>query len=245
MPLIYQERIFDTGENPEVYIYSARRMPRNGEKRAKTKVTSDVQALLNKNNAIKQARRLLNANFCSNDNHYIFTFAENPESDDEAFREYQNLSRRLKRLAKKKGVELKKLATIEKTKKNGIFHFHIIMNIDLSAEETNKVWGKGIVPRSPLYIFDDGLGGLAQYIQKNPIQGKRWMASKNLVIPEPEIVNGRISKRKIEELAKNTDRLNEYSKLYAERGWRAVNVVHKLDVIGRHYFEIIFKKEKR
>jgi hypothetical protein len=212
---IYREKYYICGEYLDVYIFPVFPGPRHRGKKAKP--TTETQAKLNERHANDRLVRLLNTNFTPNDMEVVFTYAVNPESDEQAKKDIQNLIRRLKRLRAKLGLsELKYIAVTEKSSK-GRYHHHVTISGGVDRDIVEKLWGFGRANSKRLQFGENGVAGLAHYIVKSPIFSKRWCASKNLIDPEPRTNDSRIrSRRRAAELARDPEDREPWEKLYPE-----------------------------
>lgn len=209
MRCLYRERRYICGDYLEVNIFPVYRKANGRGKKAKP--TSDVQARLNEHNAEQKLIRILNANFTSEDVEIHLTYRDEnlPETTEEAEKDVQNFLRRVKRLRKKLGLpELKYVNVPEGGFEGTRFHFHITMNGGIDRSQLEDLWGYGYANSRKLQFNENGVEGLARYITKQfrahkdelPFR-KRWTASRNLVIPEPIDRDGKLSKKKVKELA--------------------------------------------
>ena len=171
---------------------------------------------------------------------------EQPGSDGEATRNLRNYIRRIKRLRKKMGLPpLKYIAVTERGKRGGRYHHHITVNGGIDRDTLESMWEHGRANSRRLQFDEKGVAGLACYIVKSPIGGKAWTASKNLADPEPRKKDGRISGRKVRELAKSLESGEKFAKfecLYP--GWllSEAEAFHN-DVTGGYYIEARFYKK--
>lgn len=213
----YREKIYKCGEYLEVSIYPAYKNAKQRNKKAKP--TSQIQKKLNQRNAENKITRLLNENFTPNDIQFNLSYNNRflPRSDEEAARELRNFLRRVKRYRKRNSMPaLKYIAVTEKGKRSGRYHHHIVMNGGIDINTLAALWGRGYTTTKPLQFDETGLIGLARYIVKEPVASKkRWNASKNLVHPQARIREGRLSKRKVLELARDTENTKEYERYYS------------------------------
>ena len=211
MRSLYRERQYFCGDYLEVDIYPVFRKQRGRGRKAKP--TSAVQERLNEHNAVEKLIRILNANFTANDYEFHLTYTnENlPNSVEEAKRDIQNFIRAVKRKRAKLGLDdLKYVCVPEGGFEGTRFHFHVTMNGGLDRSVIEELWGYGYANGKRLQFNEEGVEGLARYVTKQfaahkdelPF-GKRWSASKNLLIPEPVDKDGRLSARKVKDLASN------------------------------------------
>lgn len=178
--------------------------------------SSEAQKRLNDKNTKKKIVRLVNVNFGKYDLMITLTYDENYlPTEAEAKKDIENYIRRIKRRRKKDGLpELKYLYVIEYvndpsvTKKVRVHH-HIIIN-EMDRDVAESLWKKGRTDSMRLQPDDFGLTGIAKYISKGLLQGRRWGYSKNL--KKPIITKDRttLTKRKVEKIAKRPDEYQEF-----------------------------------
>ncbi|MGN1111803.1 MAG: hypothetical protein ACI4RP_01235 [Acutalibacteraceae bacterium] len=201
MRCLYREKKYYCGEYLEVDIFPVFEKQRSRGK--KRKPTSETQKLLNQRNAERKLIRLLNTNFTKKDIRFDLTYSEEnrPASAEDAQKQMQNFIRRLKRFRKKKGLpELKYVAVTEIGKKTARVHHHIVMSGGVDINDLAEIWGKGYTTAKPLQFNEYGIVGIAKYLVKEPVLGKRWCASRNLEAPKTSERDGRLSKRKVKEI---------------------------------------------
>ena len=213
----YRETRYDCGDYMDVMIYPV--YTKTPVRRKKAKPTSEVQQKLNEIYAEEKLIRIANANFTPRDYKVELTYSSEylPQSDEDADRELTNFLRRVKRYRKQHGLsELKYIAVTEKGSRSGRYHHHLIMSGDIELFDLVALWGKGIVG-SDLLIFDEnGIANLVKYMMKQlkEFVGKKYKRSRNMIVPEAKKRDNRFSKRKIVELAKDTENRAEFEKLY-------------------------------
>lgn len=178
--------------------------------------SSEAQRRLNDKNAKKKIVRLVNTNFNKDDLMVTLTYADNHlPKEDEAKRDIENYIRRLKRRRTKEGLpELKYLYVIEYVNDPSVskkirVHHHIIIN-KMDRNIAESVWKKGRTDSMRLQPDDFGLTGIAKYVAKGLLQGRRWSYSKNL--KKPIITKNRttLTKRRVEKIAKRPDEYQEF-----------------------------------
>ena len=195
-----RETVYFTGEHIDGEIYPV--FQPAGKRRKKCRPTSAVQARLNQRNAEKKLTRLVRMNFGANDCaiHCTYRPADEPEGAAEAQRDAQNFIKRLKRLYRKAGVELKYVYATE-CGKNGGWHHHFILTGGVDRDDIENAWGNGFANAKRLKLEEDGLAGLSRYIVKERRFYKRWSGSRNLLHPEPMQCDGQLSMFDVEEAA--------------------------------------------
>ncbi|NLT08197.1 MAG: hypothetical protein GXY08_01665 [Ruminococcus sp.] len=212
----YREKYYVCGDYLELNVYPVYKTARY--RRRKAKATSECQQKVNQMNAENKCIRLAHANFNQEDMKVDLTYDNGhlPGDDEAAARELANFFRRVKRYrASKELPELKYIAVTEKGKRTGRYHHHLIISGGLSPQEIISLWGKGYVRTDGLQFNENGIADLVKYILKKSVaSGKRWNASKNLIHPEPKQRDGRLSKRAVQELAKDPENNREYERYY-------------------------------
>lgn len=251
MRTLYRERQYFCGDYLEVDIYPVFRKG-NGRGR-KAKPTSAVQERLNEHNAVEKLVRILNANFTGNDYEFHLTYTDEnlPANVEEAKRDIQNFMRAVKRKRKKLGLDdLKYVCVPEGGFEGTRFHFHVTMNGGLDRSLIEELWGYGYANGKRLQFNENGVEGLARYVTKQfaahkdelPF-GKRWSASKNLLIPEPVDKDGRISAKKVKALATYEAESNApFEKLYEGYIVSRVEPFYN-DVNGGYYLHVKMYRE--
>lgn len=216
---------------------------RRGPKR---KPTSETMKRHNDIVAKRKLIRLAHTNFTPDDIRFDLTYnAQNyPESAEAAQKQMQLFLRRLRRYRKKIGLpDLKYIGVTEIGKRGLRFHHHLLLNCgDMTARTLAELWGKGYTTIKPLQFNDTGIVDLAKYFVKEPILGKRWIASKNLQQPIEQIADGRISAKRINEFCCSAeDNREDIEKLY--KGYRLSEIKPLFnDVNGAYYFTVLMRR---
>ena len=205
----YRERKYYCGNYLEVDIYPVFKQQKG--RRGKYKPTSEMQAKLNEKNSIRQLTRLLNTNFKNGDIAIHLTYCDEylPKTTEEALKTAQNYIRRVKRYRASHGLEPLKFVLVPAGGVNeSRYHFHMVMNAGIDRSLLEDMWKYGYAHSRKLQFTENGVEGLAQYMGrqfkteqgKSPFK-KRWSASRNLINPKPHDRDGRISQRRINEIA--------------------------------------------
>lgn len=247
----YREQKYDCGDYADVSLYPVFRSQKSRGRRGKP--TSEVQARLNQLNAERKLVRLLNANFTDEDVELHLTYSDDnlPANDAAALRDVQNFLRRVKRLRKKLGLpDLKYINVIEGGVEGRRYHHHMTLSGGIDRSTLEAMWGFGYANSRKLQFSEEGLEGLAKYITKGNrahadklAYRKRWTASKNLVHPEPRERDGRISAKRVEELATfDIGNRAAFEKLYPGYYVAGVTALHN-DVNGGYYLHIRLYKQ--
>lgn len=244
MRSLYRERKHFCGEYLEVDIFPVFEYQRGRSK--KRKPTSETQKKLNQRNAERKLIRLLNTNFTKQDIRFDLTYDSEhyPATPEEAQREMQNFLRRVKRYRKKNGLpELKYVAVTEIGKKNARYHHHLIMNGGISINDLAEIWGRGYTTAKPLQFDEQGITGIAKYLIKEPILGKRWNASRNLEKPKISERDGRLSQKKIKEWHNSgADNRAEIEKAYEGYYLSEVKPYYN-EINGGYYITVLMYKK--
>ena len=200
----YLKKTYFAGKTIEVEKCYTNRYGKKGQKRRdKVKPTSEQQKEINKRNAEKMLRLLLNANFVGGDNHIILGYlrgdGEADRTEEEMRHDIDVFLRQCRKEYKKAGLEFKYIHVME-IGERGARHHHLVVNhIDVAILQ--KCWNKGYDKHSEIkaYKLDDtgNYAKLASYLIKytdkhrkkedGALQKKRWSRSKNLKVPEPQI----------------------------------------------------------
>lgn len=215
MRCYYREKQTVAGNYLQVDIYPV--FAKAGARRKKRKPTSEVQQKLNEKHSRERIVMLANANFTPQDIRLDLTFRPDalPENADEAQRVIRNFFRRLKRYRKSAGLpELKYICVLEASP-TGRYHFHLIMSGGVDMRTLSDLWGLGIICTAPLEFNENGIAELVNYITKNTGKNERRVsASRNLKNPSEKTVDGRLTQKKVQELAGLTDCAAEFEALY-------------------------------
>lgn len=169
---------------------------------------------VNRRNAVAALRRILNANFMPGDWHSIFTYPMPlAPTKEQAKRDLDLFLRRLRKLYKEHGADLKYVAVTEYEHKR-IHHHMVFPNLTGGMEPVKRLWkrliaetyyspeeqerGEPLHLRFPWSPLDDSgqYGELAEYLiketdksrkQSDAISRRRYRGSKNLIHPKPII----------------------------------------------------------
>ena len=199
----YVKRTTRAGRTVEVEYYYTSRYNRKGQHRAdKIKPTDEAQKKINKRQAERKLRLLINENFSYGDYHVVLDYIRKPDTPDRTKEEMKQdiavFLREARKLYRKNGKELKYIHVME-TGKKGARHHHLVIN-KLDTELLQQAWYKAYDGHNRIKVFpldDSGnYADLAAYLIKytdehrteedGALMGKRYNCSKNLVRPEPE-----------------------------------------------------------
>lgn len=245
MKSVYREKRYYCGEYLDVYIYPVfEQSQRRAGKRVKRRPSTEAQQKLNQRHREEKLTRIFHANFTPEDLEIHLTYAQQPETEEEAKRELTNFLRRVRWWRKKLGLgPLKYIAVTERGAKSGRYHHHVTLNGGMDRDALELLWRNGRANSRRLQFSETGMAGLAHYIVKSPIGGKAWNASKNLIDPEPKTRDGRISARKARELAGEDSNPLEFERLYPGYLLADVGAFHN-DVNGGSYINArLYRKD--
>ncbi len=241
----YREKLYECGDYLEANIYPVYRKAYS--RRKKSKPTRETQQKLNEMYAENKLIRICNASFTRNDLKVELTYKpeHNPADEDEAARQLRNFLRRLKNYRRRRGLsELKYVAVTERGTRSGRFHHHLIINGDISLGDLVSLWGRGRVGTDILQFNENGIADLARYmIKQSTGSGKKWNASKNLIHPQAKVRDRRLSKRRVAELARDTEASREFEKLYEGYFFSEAKVVYNETNGGVYIYARYYKKE--
>ena len=228
--MAYREIFQRLGENyARVTIHTL--YPTGNPKRGKKlKPSSKVQEALNRRNAARRYEDLAHLNFTDSDlairlnyKHFTDDNERNPTAA-EAQGMMQNFLRRLRRIYRGAGIELKYLYVTEIGKRTGKVHHHLLLTGGIDRDVIEKCWGWGYSNTQRLEFDEHGIKGLCNYMLKDPMTGRRWNGSKNLTRPTETGKNKnrwrndyKISARTVRYLMDNREDAEYIRKMYP--GW--------------------------
>lgn len=206
----------------EVDIYPQSNLPPRPKGRAKKqKVSAPKQKNLNDKNAKRYFIQLINTNFRETDLHVTVTYANVPETVEEAEKEAANYLRRISHRRKREGLPpLKYILITEYSSGKGEekptrVHHHIVMNGGLDRDTVEDLWSRprkkgqkkgdriGFANADRLKPNDHGLEALARYLMKNPNGRKRWSSSQNLERPTYRTNDHKYTRRQVERIVRD------------------------------------------
>ena len=137
-----RESVYVCGDYMDGSIYPVYQQA--GKRRKKCRPTSAIQQRLNQRNAERKLARIVHNNFTGDDMalHLTYRPGEEPETE-EAKRILANYIRRLKRLYRKLGLELRYISCTEYGRTNGRVHHHLIISGGADRDTIEQLWGRG------------------------------------------------------------------------------------------------------
>ena len=215
------------------------------KRRAKLRPSSEAQAKYNTKCAERKLVRLIHANFTDSDYSIGLDYRDEclPTEDEEIKRDVQNFLARLRRLYAKHGAELRYICVSAHGKRGGRAHHHLIVSGGVPVEAIKAKWKLGRRHCEELQFDRDGVADLADYIIKQAeVWSKRWCASKNLVHPEPEQDDCKLSARDAFMLAnRDTSPLQLYrtaAELWPEYELSSIQSCNLNELNGGAYFTL-------
>lgn len=183
------------GKTKEIAKYYTRRFHPKGEQRAEKKnLTTEQQQKVNDRQLVRKLTRILNANFDSNCWYITFSYTKEhrPDGAEQLKNQKRELLKRLRKVFKAEGSELKYVETAE-IGERGATHIHMVINA-IDIRKIKAIWSYGYVTVKPLEESGQ-YRKLAEYFIKyhqktrktdKQIQKKAYNCSRNLERPEPE-----------------------------------------------------------
>ncbi len=197
---MYLRKIFKHGNVIEDVKYKNGRYGTNTKNGPPTGITPPEQKAWQKKNDERKVWRLIDDNFGPGDLWSTLTYPARTRPTSENVRADMRLFlKRLRRLYKKEGRELKYIYSVGRGKR-GAVHIHIIIN-KFDLEKVRDLWAevvnKGEYVRTDFQPLDKSgdYGKLASYVIKNseedfssddPVFKKRYCTSKNLKQQKPK-----------------------------------------------------------
>lgn len=194
----YLESTLKAGKVIEVTKYHTSKYKSPKRPKGENKNTTPLnQEKINERNSQRKLFLLINANFKENDLYLTLTYDKRtvaPEPD-KAKSNLSKFIRKLRDYYKKLGSALKYIAITEHKKRR--IHHHVLINqIGIGVNHIKKFWDNGF-PKVQLFAGEpEDCERLACYFIKESnntfntdekVHGLRWISSKNLIHPVPEI----------------------------------------------------------
>lgn len=225
------------------------------QRREKSRASPPKTKNLNDRYSREYFKWLFHNNFAAGDYFVTLTFA-NLTDKKNARREFTNYIKRLRRLYRKAGSELKYLYVYEGKSKGTRPHFHIVINkaANVDRDSIERLWKKGYPSSKALIKDDSGLcDSLCEYLTKEMKQAAKfercWNCSSNLKRPDRVIDDDAVTRKrmcKVQE-AKRNDEVKKYVEaVYI--GWALLDYdIGVNNVTGRPYarFRLLRKAKKK
>lgn len=238
--LFYRVKTIKSGDMLECEIYPIWIQRYEASRAKRVSKTRLAQRNLNDKNAKKLIIRIINTNFTADDLAVDLTYRGDLPNEDQARRDIQNYIRRIKDYRRKHGLpELKYVYVIEFDDTEGgrkRIHHHMIMN-SMDRDVLEKLWGKGYANSRRLQPNEFGLEGIARYMTKDPRGTKRWSASRNLESPKVTIADHKVTKRRVEKIARYEDTAQDiFQKLYPGYAFNDIKIKYSDFVSGAYLY---------
>lgn len=200
----YKVRVTKPGQMLEVELYPYFKH-RATASHAKKAVTSLAQMSVNARNALMKLLRLIEHNFVIlRDFKGGLDFFDNP-TREEAQKRISVFHRRMHDLYRRYGLEYKYVYVPQWVTKTGRpakrLHTHMIFTGGVPFAEVVALWPWGRVHADPLQRDKNGFMGAAIYIWEHLHGARRWIGSRNLVMPAPEYPRHRVNNRRAAKIA--------------------------------------------
>ena len=189
---VYIQRMWIYGDTIDVQKTYTLRQGKGYMRAARCAATPEAMKKYNEKCAMRTLTRTINANFTVDDIHLTLTYRkeDRPMGDDEFIDDLRKFMRKLRRIYKKAGQELKYIS-VSAIGKRGSYHHHLIITgIDLRL--ITKLWNKGGM--HPVFLYSKcDYKNLAQYFidQTNEeggrTVGRRWNCSRNIIHPVAKV----------------------------------------------------------
>lgn len=239
------------------------------DKAREKKGTTDAQRRLNARKAEEKLVLLINANFTAGDLLPTLTYSprKRPENLQAAQKDVKNFLARLRRACRKRGIPDPAYVYVTETlqKRGGLdYHHHMVLKVQMTRDEVEKMWRQKHGHGNIRIAWDarEGLTGYAKYIAKQvcsqetenlremeDVKTHRWCASKGLTVPEPTTADKKISRRRVEAMARDIKRDPETAKLHIAAcypGYEVLEVNVRTSMwVGGAYVDAILVKEER
>lgn len=197
------------------------------------KGTTAAQKRLNARHASEKLEQLINANFGPGDMLPSLTYRKKgaPKDMEEANRNVRNFLARLRRLCRKQGLPDPVYVYVTETKhskwEGTTYHHHMALKVQLHRDDVQALWRKkhGYGDIKIAWDKENNLTQWAKYMAKEVCAGAhdeeyakrhRWAASKGLKTSEPTTADKKISRRRVETMAKEIQRDPETAKMHME-----------------------------
>ena len=173
----------------DVCAHKKVRAGRRGSGRIEWRPTGKAQQHVNQMRRRRYVTRIVNANFDHTSWAIELDYAPGVYTDsmEEAKQHFRNYIRRVKRIYKKHGAELRYIYTTERGEESGRVHHHMIVSGGVPIDEIKGAWKMSKrCWAEHLEFSENGYTDLACYYAKRNESFERcFTCSQNLVRPEP------------------------------------------------------------
>lgn len=236
----YREKLIFAGDMIFGVVYPVFR--KAGARRGKFRDTSETQKKLNERRSREWLTWLIHANFCKGDYGLHLTYDDGhlPGSEEQFERDIKNYIRRIKRLYKKAGVEMKYVYVMEYSE-TGRAHLHIIISGGVSRDALEEAWGMGRCNADRLQFNECGIVDLAKYITKSERAKyrRRYVTSRNLVKPVEKTNVHTWSRKQLTEVDEAGNPHKRFADLYPGYWLSEFPAVEKNGINGGMYMTFV------
>lgn len=214
---LYRTSTVTAGQTREIDIYPIwdNQKTASAAKRERMK-HREAQRRVDRRNAQRRLRRMINANFGAGDILITNTYApgQEPQDEREAQRNMQNYIRRIKTLRARKGLPAVKyvyVTEVTHSEARGTrYHHHMIISGGIDRETLESMWRGGHSNSRTARPDRDWLGGFAHYMTKTKETQEKathrgWNCSKNLTRPQATHADHKVSIRKAQRIARQME----------------------------------------
>lgn len=229
---------------------------------AEHRAATPAMAKINQANRERNLAILMNANFGIGDYMLTLTYSDDnqPDSSERARKDAVNYMRRLKTLRSSRGLTpLKYIFTVEETHRQSDgkskYHIHALINSEgITRDEAEERWHGGLANCRKAQNQVGQFAGYAKYTLKSKTEHNKDQAvttsrlyyrSRNLKVPQPTYADHKISRRRAEKLATDTDdaRREIFRRLYP--GYTVIETICTTSsILPGVYIRAVLQKEE-
>lgn len=247
--------IWDTTTRRDAEAHMSKAKERKG--------TTAAQKRLNARHASERLEQLINANFGAGDLLLSLTYRRKdaPQTVEEAQKHVRNFLARLRRLCRKQGAPDPQYVYVTETKtskwEGTTYHHHMALKVALPRDEVEALWRKkhGYGDIKIAWDKENNLTQWAKYMAKEVCAGvhteeyaakHRWAASKGLKVPPARESDKKISRRRVEAIAKEMQRDPDVAKMHMEAcypGYKVLEMtIRTSEWVGGAYVQAVMTR---
>lgn len=229
------------------------------------KGTTAAQKRLNARHASERLEQLINANFGAGDLLLSLTYRRKdaPQTVEESQKHVRNFLARLRRLCRKQGAPDPQYVYVTETKtskwEGTTYHHHMALKVALPRDEVEALWRKkhGYGDIKIAWDRENNLTQWAKYMAKEVCAGvhteeyaqkHRWAASKGLKVPPARESDKKISRRRVEAIAKEMQRDPDVAKMHMEACYPGYEVlemtIRTSEWVGGAYVQAVMTRRE-
>lgn len=235
------------------------------ERAKERKGTTAAQKRLNARHASERLEQLINANFGAGDLLLSLTYRRKdaPQTVEESQKHVRNFLARLRRLCRKQGAPDPQYVYVTETKtskwEGTTYHHHMALKVALPRDEVEALWRKkhGYGDIKIAWDKENNLTQWAKYMAKEVCAGvhteeyaqkHRWAASKGLKVPPARESDKKISRRRVEAIAKEMQRDTDVAKMHMEACYPGYEVlemtIRTSEWVGGAYVQAVMTRRE-